>query len=124
MTAGNFELKEQSGNKGFFGRVSLQAEPQLNGEFQVEFDQQNAQRWQSAAQFGVDYFLEHIPKKKLFPTGLRVFISEIDGHEVDTTNLVIAYVTVNALMRALQGQVTLKRQPTLDVAEGTIEFPK
>jgi hypothetical protein len=124
MTTGQFELREQAGSRGYFGRVSLQAEPQVNGEFEVKFAEDLGSEWQSAARFGVDYFLEHIPKKKVFPTGLRVTISEIVGHPVDTTHLVIAFVTVNALSQALQDQVTLKKLPTVNLAGGTFEFPK
>ncbi len=125
MIAGDFELREQVGPKGYFGRVVLEAEPQENGDdFCIEFDARHAGRWQSGANFGIEYVLEHIPKRKLFPNGLRILVTAIEGHEVDTTNSVIALVAANALMNALRETVTLKKRLSLDAIGGLIAFPK
>jgi hypothetical protein len=125
MIAGNFEVREQVGPKGYFGRVSLQAEPEAPASgYEIAFDEKHAQRWQTGARFGIEYVLEHIPKKKLFPNGIRILVSCIDGHEVDTTNSIIAYVAANALMEALQDRVSLNKRPVLKTSEGLVEFPK
>ena len=65
--------------------------------------------------------LEHIAKRKLFPKGGRVRVLNIAGHEVDTNNVVIAFVAAQALCNALGIQPT--KQPVFDRDTGTFSFP-
>ena len=83
MAHGEFKIAKQAGARGYFGRVSLDAEL-AGGSIQVDFDDAHANRWQNAARFGIDYVLEHIPRQKYFPNGIRVYVGCIEGHEVDT----------------------------------------
>lgn len=123
MARGEFRLATQSGPKGYFGKVSLDIEPtEIDGDVVIDFDDQRARSWQSGVRFGIEYALEHIPKRKYFPKGLRVHVNSIEGHEVDTTNVVIAYVTANALFEALN--VAPKHRPNLDPDQGLVVFPK
>jgi hypothetical protein len=123
MSIGEFKLVKQIGPKGFFGKVVLEVEPADNdGAVAVEFDPNNANRWTTGAEFGIDYVLEHIAKRNIFPKGGRIRVSRIDWHEVDTNSVVIAYVAAHALLRALE--VNPPKQPGFDEATGSFFFPK
>jgi hypothetical protein len=124
MARGEFKIAKQAGPRGYFGRVSLDAEAVAGrDDVQVDFDDANANRWQSGARFGIDYVLEHISKRDYFPNGIRVHVACIEGHEVDTDNTLIAYVTANALFQAL-GIANPKKRPDLNTEQGLIVFPK
>jgi hypothetical protein len=91
------KLATQVGSKGYFGKVTLEAESiDGQGDVTVDFDPAHAHRWQSGARLGFDFVLEHISKRQIFPQGGRILVSYIGGHEVDTTNVVIAFVTAKA----------------------------
>jgi len=123
MPRGESTIAKQSGLKGYFGKVTLQVEPtEGDGAVTVDFDERRARSWQQGARFGIEYVLEHIPKRKYFPTGGRVHVDCIEGHEVDTNNVLIAYLTANALFEALGFEPT--KRPSLDEAAGVFEFPK
>lgn len=120
---GDFRIAKQLGPRGYFGEVALEIEAaDGDGAIAVEFDPQHANRWQSGAKFGIDYVLEHLATRKFFPTGGRIFIRCIKGHEVDTSNALIAYLAAEALRQALGANTT--KRPTLDEASGDITFPK
>jgi hypothetical protein len=117
------KLATQIGSKGYFGKVVLEAEAiDGQGEVTVDFDAAHARRWQSGARFGIDYVLEHIAKRKVFPQGGRIIVSYIGGHEVDTTNVVIAFVTAKALLKALN--VVSSKEPKFDENTGVFSFAK
>ncbi len=123
MGHGEFKLAEQAGPRGYFGEVALDAEQMdTNGNVEIYFDQENANRWQSGAQFGIEYVLEHISKRALFPNGGKIHIRRIKGHEVDTNNVVIAFVTANALLDSLR--VEPSKRPNWDKEKGVFIFPK
>jgi hypothetical protein len=124
MRSGEFKIAKQAGQRGFFGRVSLDVEDlESSNEVQVDFHDTCADRWRSGARFGIDYVFEHIPKRKYFPRGVRVHVGCIEGHEVDTDNALIAYVTAIALFQAL-GIAEPKKRPKLDEEQGLVVFPK
>jgi hypothetical protein len=123
MARGEFQIADQIGPKGYYGKVALEAEPsEAGGEVTIQFDQTDAARWQSGAQFGIDYALEHVSTRKFFPHGGRVRVLRIEGHEVDTNNTVIAYVAAHALFRALGVEPT--KRPNFDGSTGAFVFPK
>lgn len=120
---GDFRIAKQIGPRGYFGEVALEVETcDCDGAIKVDFDPHRASRWQSAARFGIDYVLEHLPARNFFPNGGRVFVRCIQGHEVDTSNALIAYVAAEAMLQAL-GADTAKR-PGLDEMNGIVTFPK
>jgi hypothetical protein len=123
MARGEFKLAAQSGDKAYYGIVALDVEPdQQDGRVQIDFDAKRAANWQIGARFGIEYVLEHLPRKKLFPQGLKIRVDRIQGHEVDTTSTVIAYTAAIALLRALGLENSLK--PDLDPEKGWFVFPK
>ncbi|HET6882712.1 MAG TPA: hypothetical protein VFI31_21265 [Pirellulales bacterium] len=123
LSVGKNRLALKSGNKGYFGEVELDVERDGDGgAIEVDFDPVAASRWQTGARFGIDYVLEHSPRRTLFPNGGRIHVSRIEGHLVDTTNAVIAYVAALALIDALGVQP--REMPTLDVEKGLLVFPK
>jgi len=123
MKHGEFKVAKQIGAKGYFGRVRLEVDQVTeNGNVVVEFDDRQAARWQTGARFGIDYVLDHVSKRAIFPNGIRVFVGAIEGHDVDTDNTVIAYVAANALLSALG--VEPRKRPDFDELNGSFVFPK
>ena len=122
MAAAQEKISKQSGARGYFAEVELDVENgAANGHVDVTFEEKNS-RWQSGALFGIDYALEHISKRQYFPNGITVHIKRIHGHDVDTTNTLIAFATVNALLKALNANP--KNRPDLKFDEGVVVFPK
>ena len=116
-------LAVQVGLKGYSGKVAV--EPELvdgDGEVDVDFEPTNSKRWRSGASFGIQYVLEHVSKRKLFPKGGRVRVLSIGGHEVDTNNVVIAFVAAHALAKAIGVQP--RKLPAFDKDTGIFSFPK
>jgi hypothetical protein len=123
MVRGEDKLAIQVGAIGYFGKVTVESEPEdRDGEVIVDFDPSVPDEWKSGASFGVDYVLEHIATRTHFPNGGRVRVLSIGGHPVDTNNVVIAFVAANALYKALGILPTMK--PEFDKNTGTFTFPK
>ncbi|MSU79630.1 MAG: hypothetical protein EXS16_16265 [Gemmataceae bacterium] len=117
------KLAVQVGSKGYFGKVSLEAEAEdRGGNVTVDFDPSISGEWRTGASFGIDYALDHVTRRSLFPKGGRVRVLSIGGHAVDTTNVVIAFVAANAIYKAL-GVQPIKR-PEFDKNTGVFSFPK
>lgn len=124
MAKGEYKIARQVGQRGFFGDVSLDADATENeGEITVLFDEEHANRWRGGARFGIDYILEHIPKRTYFPRGIKIQVNRIVGHEVDTDSALIAFVTAHALLQALNVEHP-KKLPNLDENRGEVVFPK
>jgi hypothetical protein len=127
MKRGEYKLADQVGEKGYFGKVALEIEmDDGSGAVSIDFDAANARDWQTGARFGIDYVLEHIPKKKLFPKGARIHVDSIQGHAVDTTSAVIAFAAANALLRALglDAVPSKTKRPNFDREKGLFVFPQ
>jgi len=117
------KLATQVGAKGYFGEVTVETEPaEDNGEVTVDFDPSIPQQWKTGASFGIEYVLEHITKRTVFPNGGRVRVLYIRGHAVDTNNVVIAFVAANAMYKALG--VSPTKKPEFDKNTGIFTFPK
>ena len=124
MARGEYEVATQAGGRGYFGKVTLDVhQGGRAGTVEVDFDAEHASQWQSGARFGIDYMLERIQRRSLLPTGAKIHVDSIQGHDVDTNNVVIAYVTAYALMRAL-GIEPPTKSPRLDSDLGLFIFPK
>ena len=123
MGRGEDRLATQVGQLGYFGKVTVEAEPEdRNGEVTVDFDPSIPKDWQSGASFGIEYVLDHIVTRTHFPNGGRVRVLHIGGHVVDTNNVVIAFVAANAMYKALGIEPTKK--PAFDKDTGMFTFPK
>ena len=116
MISGDYKIAKQRGQKGYFGRVALDAQPTESG-VQVDFDAACASCWQSGVRFGIDYFFDHIP----IVGGVRIHVVCVEGHEVDTNNALIALAAANALFQAF-GIAESKKKPQLDEENGLVVF--
>lgn len=120
---GKYRLAVQSGNKGYFGEIILQVEHGgPSGDVEIEFDPVHASQWQIGARFGIEYIIEHGPRRTLFPAGGRIHVSRIEGQPVDTSNAVIADVAALALVDALE--ITPRKMPELDAENSLLIFPQ
>lgn len=123
MGHGEDKLAMQIGQKGYYGQVTVEAQlVDGDGAVDVDFAPTTSERWRSGAAFGIQYVLDHIAKRKLFPKGGVVRVLQIAGHEVDTNNVVIAFVAAQALCKALGVQPT--KCPVFDKDTGIFSFPK
>jgi hypothetical protein len=124
MKHGECTVATQLGQRGFFGRVVVSIVADNNaGTVRVVFDPDRATQWRLGAQFGIDYVLERISKRKVFPSGATIHVETIQGHEVDTTNVVIAYAAAKALLEALDLEGSTAKQPDFDKEHGSFVFP-
>jgi hypothetical protein len=120
---GIFELKEQSGAKGYYGKVLVEVEPddtKKGCEIIFSETKANNKEWQDAARFGIEYAYSHIPKRELQSKGHKILVRLLQGHPFDTDSLIIAYAAVRALLNAFG-----KNEPdlvTFDVEGGRIIF--
>ena len=124
MKTVEYEVKEQNGSKGYFGKVNLSVEKQtLNKDIEIILPNQ---KWESSVLFGIEYILERIPKYKEFPNGLKIYINSITGHEVDTTCSLMAFIGANAFMKTLSPELFEKLEPriTLNMEIGEIKLKK
>jgi hypothetical protein len=122
---GTFELKEQRGNKGYYGKVLIEVEPDnsIKGP-EISFDERNAKNkeWREAARFGIQYAYTHIARRDFTASGHRIRVQRIQGHPFDTNSLIVAYVAACALFRAFG-----KRESelvTFDPESGRIAFSR
>ena len=123
MARGEYKLATQAGGKAYFAVVDLDIVPDdKSGKVQLEFDPKRAVNWQTGARFGIEYVLEHIPRRKMFPNGIRIKVDSIQGHEVDTNNTVIAYAAALALLKALNLEESYK--PDFDEEKGRFVFQR
>jgi hypothetical protein len=100
---GLFELAEQRGDKGYYGKVLVEVEPDdsLKG-CEITFCEPQAKNveWQNAARFGIEYAYSRIPRKEFHSKGHRIQVRRIQGHPFDTDSLIIAYAAVRSLLNA------------------------
>lgn len=101
MMTGSYSLTQQVGSKGYFAKMSVAVESTDSIACEVEFSEAALCEWTAGAAFGIThaweiYLLSNPPKK-----GLKVKVLEIEGHFIDTTNLVVAYAGAMAVWAAL-----------------------
>jgi hypothetical protein len=119
---GKFRLATQQNNWGYFGTVELEAEVLSSGTgVEVAIPLEIAQ-WRAGISFGIAYAYEKCARLGSPPRAVRVVVIRGDGHAVDTTELVMAFVSANALWEALNE--TPVRRPNLNPADGLFVFPK
>ena len=72
--------------------------------------------YDSGILFGVSYILDHTKY-----CGMSIDVLEVRGHEVDTTNMVIGYVTIMALCNGFN--LEFKSMPSFNRELKLFEFP-
>jgi hypothetical protein len=122
MKSGEFTLKEQSGPKGYFGKVRLDLKPRDGSGTVVTFDESCETSWRVAVQFGITYGWELFSWGKAAPQGLEIAVREIKGQMVDTNSIVVAFVAAHALWNGLEW--TPPRPPVLDPKRACFTFSK
>jgi hypothetical protein len=122
MKEGDYRLAVQKGQKSYFAHVKLTVEHTDSYELKVDFDPLFACNWQVSAQFGIEYAWEHAPTQSLDFKGINVLVSGIEGYAVDTTSIVVAFVAMKALWKALD--LSLEIIPVLDEEKGIFMIPK
>lgn len=121
--SGKHRLARQSGKWGYFGEVAVDIDRDgSGGAVEITFDPVHALQWQIGARFGIEYVLEQVSQRELFPNGGKIHVSRIVGHLVDTNNVVIAYVTALAVVDALG--IEARKVPELVADQGLVIFPK
>ena len=122
MGTGECKVAKQSGQKGYFGRVV--STPSQRTTARSPSNSTNiAPIVGSRGSIGIDYALEHISRRAVYPKGLRIRVTAIEGHDVDTTTSLIAYITAHAMFQAL-GVEEAGKKPSVDFEKGLVEFAK
>ncbi|MFZ4576122.1 MAG: hypothetical protein ACOYN0_17190, partial [Phycisphaerales bacterium] len=87
--SGHHRLALQHAGWGYFAEVSLRVkvEPGPPG-LTVVFDDAADRDWRSGASFGIAYAFE---KTALRPQRVTVHVTAMEGHIVDTTEILVAY---------------------------------
>ena len=115
---GHFRLGVQDGEWGYFGVVSIDVEVTGGPEIQVSFGSREM-RWRAGIVFGLAHAKEKVFGER---AGDLVHVIEIRGHEVDTTETVMAYVAANAFFDAVKAE--RPSALTMDKSAGAFTFPK
>lgn len=118
---GTYRVAVQHENLGYFAVVDVDVQLLASGgELVVEFAAPS--EWQFGVQFGIAYACEKTLFAQRTPPGVRVRVTRVEGHAVDTTQVIAAYAAAHALCNALQ--VPPPPGLKLDQATGTVAFQK
>jgi hypothetical protein len=122
MKHGEHALFKQVGGKGYYGKVGLTVELLDRPGLIIDFAPACTADWSVGVQFGIVYGWELFGRAYPEAKGLSVEVVEIEGKPVDTTNLVMAFVTASALWNALDWSPP--KPPVLDAKTGCFTFSK
>ena len=122
MRQGEHALTQQVGSKGYYGEVRLAVDLRDDPGYAIDFDRACVPEWKVGVEFGIVYGWELFRRNCPGAKGLSVKVLEIKGKPADTSNLVIAFVSANALWKALEW--TPPKLPTLDPKTGYFTFSK
>ena len=115
---GVFKIAEQIDNHGFYGEIELDC-TLTSDVWKLKLDLDDLyERWRPGILFAGMYFIEHSTET----IGLNIKVIKIRSNEVDTTNTVIAYLTLSALLFATGAVLT--RNVFFDKAVKSFVFPK
>lgn len=104
MNVATYKIAEQIGNHGIYGEIEMlvsfndDKDRRLN---LTSLDQQ-FKKWEPGVVFGATYIIEHCTKA----ISLNITVTDIKFNDVDTTNVVIAYITYNAILSAIGLQLS------------------
>ncbi len=113
------KIAEQIGSHGIYGEIEMYCSVS-NDTSIVEFAkdiESEAKKWNSAIEFGMAYFLDNSACK-----AAHIKVEKIHDNEVDTNQVVIAYLVAKALSTALN--IKMKREPYFDRDAIAFVFPK
>lgn len=114
---GKCSVKCQIDGQGFYCNLTLDVVPIEKTGIELVYDPNSI--WYSAVRFAVDYFYESY--SILHKKGLRVVIDEVQTMDVDTSSMIVFYVTLQALLDATGSRGCSQIAMTQD---GSFIFPK
>lgn len=119
---GNYELAVQKGNRGYFASVAIRAEIDEGEAGLVVEIADDIRSWRLGAQFGIAYAYEKSLAQSDPGRRVRVEVTKLQGHVVDTTETAVAFAAAWAFWKAFD--VTPSRELTADFDAGLFHFPK
>lgn len=119
MQIAEYKLAKQIGEIGYFGCVGLAVEVTDRDGLSIEFSDECSEEWKRGIEFGLSYVWENLPQQY---RGLRVNVTKIEGHAVDSTSVVMAFVATQVLWKALKVHAAVS--PYLEDSSGEFCFPK
>lgn len=122
MNEGEYTLQHQRGAKGYYGKIRLRVTSQDGSGLGIHFQEQCPLNWRIGVAFGIMYGWERLQRELCQTNGLTVEVLEVTGQPVDTNNLVMAFVSANALWNALGWSPS--EPPVFDLQTGCFTFPK
>jgi hypothetical protein len=119
---GRHELAAQHGGWGYYGVVRLDVEvvSTFRG-IRVEFTDGGAD-WKVGVEFGIAYAYEKSLGAQPNAPGATVRVLEFRGHDVDTTEVIAAFVAARAFFMAIRADPPAGLE--LKAPTGEVVFPK
>ena len=117
-----YRIAHQDGKWGYFCEVTLVVEltPNVAGVRCGFVD--TVCQWRDGVRFGIAYAQEKAFGMSPGLVGTQVTVTEVQGHDVDTTEVVAAYVAAHAFWKAVG--VNPPRAFELQPGVGLFVFPK
>jgi hypothetical protein len=115
---GEFKIKEKIG-KPIYAHIKLTVTENVEMKLKVNFDNNLSYEYEQAIEFGILYYFQQY-LRYVKKTGLTVHINYVHGMPVDTTTIVLAYSSIQAMANALSFSIE-----GLSITEnGDFVFPK
>jgi hypothetical protein len=113
-------IAEQIGDYGIYGEIEMLVA--INNESYQNLNlvplEPEFKRWEPGIIFGAAFVIEHCKKR----IGLDIKVTDIKFNDVDTTNVVIAYITYKAILSAIK--LELSSSMFFDKHRILFELPK
>lgn len=119
---GEYTVKQQAGEWGYYAGIALEAQDCEPGQAGVHFKVRLSSPFQIAVQFGIEYALQHAAGAGRRPRPLLIEVVATKTNPVDTTLVVLAYAAMHATWEML-GEAP-RRQPEIRAEEGIFLLPK
>jgi hypothetical protein len=119
---GSFRLAAQHENWGYFGYVEMELDVLGPGDDVSVAIPEEVKSWRAGLQFGILYAYERSALLRPERRDVRVRVIQAIGHAVDTTEVVMAFVSAQAFWRALDESPPCGF--SLDASRAMFTFPK
>jgi nucleosome binding factor SPN SPT16 subunit len=95
-----FKFYRLINNVGYYGKISLEVTQTDTKRLNMEYDSYVEEEWRNIIESGAKYFFEHYSKD--FNKGLNILVKDLHSMIVDTSSIVIFYITTKCLVEILE----------------------
>ena len=94
-----YQLRKQIGEVGYYASIELEVVLQVGSELHITFESDIAEQWRLPIKFGATHFFRYFGRSRR--EGLQVFVRELNWFPMDTSPMIVAYVTIKCLCEML-----------------------